>query len=374
MPVQTGKRKGQQKRLRNTRRRGRQSPSETLSNLLKPSQNDILKLLVAQTHIGRRRCHINMSRYVWKRRSDGFHIINLEKTFEKLQLAARIIVTVQNPNDVMVISSRTYGQRGAIKFATYTGAKSMVGKWTPGTFTNPQNKIYEEPRLLIVDDPATCFLPLKETSYTGVPVIAFCGVHNNTRFVDCSIPCNNRGRHSIGLMFWLLAREVLRMRGEISRSEEWNVPVDLFFYRDANKVAASQEKSKKLEQEQQQGGGQYIQTQQSGTYGQASQQQGTYVTSDNARYDMGGTGGDQALDQDRFDAYGGGQDYDQPPEDGLGDWGQQVNYDQQGGFDNFNQQQQQPPPAQPQQQYYPPQQQGQYDDSGNYGGAQLQDW
>jgi len=362
MPVQTGKRKAGKKKLRNSRRRGRQSPTEALTNILKPSQNDILKLLVAQTHIGRRRCNVNMSRYVWKRRADGFHIINLEKTFEKLQLAARIIVTVQNPNDVMVISSRTYGQRGAIKFATYTGAKSMVGKWTPGTFTNPQNKIYEEPRLLIVDDPATCFLALKETSYCGVPVIAFCGVHNNTRFVDCSIPCNNRGRHSIGLMFWLLAREVLRMKGEITRSEEWQVPVDLFFYRDANKVAASQEKSKKLEQEQQQA---YLQSQ----GGYVQQAQGGYGTGDTG-YDRTVVPPEQGLDQDHYDAYGGGQDFDQPPEDGLADWGQ-GNYDQ-GAYE-------QPPPQQQQQQYFQQQGQGQgqgqqFDDSANYGGAQLQEW
>jgi len=356
MPV-TGKRKGG-KKLRNSRRRGRQAPTEALSNLLKPSQNDILKLLVAQTHIGRRRCNVNMSRYVWKRRADGFHIINLEKTFEKLQLAARIIVTVQNPNDVMVISSRTYGQRGAIKFATYTGAKSMVGKWTPGTFTNPQNKIYEEPRLLIVDDPATCFLALKETSYVGIPVIGFCGVHNNTRFVDCSIPCNNRGRHSIGLMFWLLAREVLRMRGEITRAEEWAVSVDLFFYRDANKVAASQEKSKKLEQEQAQQQQQaYIQSQQQGGYGA---QQG---------FEASGVV-EQGLDQEQYDAFGGAQDYDQPPQDDLADWGQQQALEQSGALD-YNQQ-----PAQPQQYFQQQQQQGQgqFDESGNYGGGGLQEW
>lgn len=342
---QTGKqgKRGKGKKLNSSRRRGRQAPAEALSNILKPSQNDILKLLAAQTHIGRRRCNVNMNRYVWKRRSDGFHIINLEKTIEKLQLAARIIVTVQNPNDVMVISSRTYGQRGAIKFATYTGARSMVGKWTPGTFTNPQNKIYEEPRLLIVDDPATCFLALKETSYVGIPVIAFCGVHNNARFVDCCIPCNNRGRHSIGLMFWLLAREVLRMRGDISRTEEWNVSVDLFFYRDANKVQASQDKAKRQEQEAQQqqqalAASAHHQQQQ---HGQQHQQQ----FQDTGMYDTGmATDDQQVMDQDQYNAYGAGQDYDQPPPDDLADWGQQGGYDQ-------SQQQQQHGYHQPQQGY-----------------------
>jgi len=294
-----------------------------------------------------------MCRYIWKRRTDGLHTINLEKTLEKLQLAARIIVTVQNPNDVMVISSRTYGQRGAIKFATYTGAKSMVGKWTPGTFTNPQNKIYEEPRLLIVDDPATCFLALKETSYVGIPVISFCGVHNNARFVDCCIPCNNRGRHSIGLMFWLLAREVLRMRGDISRTEEWNVSVDLFFYRDANKVAASQEKSKKQEQE----AIQQSLHQGAPIRGALSARYGDNVAIDDHK-DVSNIAYDQSLDQNA-PIVGQDLDYDQPPQDDLADWGRQGYDAQQQGDYQSNQP------------YYGQQQQG---DQSNFGYVQHQHW
>jgi len=138
-----------------------------------------------------------------------------------------------------------------------------------------------------------------------------------------------------------------------------------FFYRDANKVAASQEKSKKLEQDQQQQSS-YLQQ---GGYSQ--QFQGGYVTSDNAGFNLGVTDA-QNVNPERYDALGA-QDYDQPPEDGLADWGQQ---DQSGAFD-YNQQQQQPPPPQAQQYYQQPpqqqQQQQQYDDSGNYG-AQLQEW
>jgi len=212
-------------------------------------------MLAAQVHIGPARAHCNMQRYVFKRRKDGLHVINLDKTWHKMVLAARILAAVQNPADIMVMSTRTYGQRGAIKFAHYTGATPMVGKWIPGTFCNPQNKAYAEPRLLLVDDPATCFAALRETSYVGMPVVALCGVNNNTRFVDCAIPCNNRGKLSLGLMFWLLGREMLRIKKEIPRNKPWDAaPVDLFFYRDPDKIKKAQEEKAKKQEQQEYGG------------------------------------------------------------------------------------------------------------------------
>jgi small subunit ribosomal protein SAe len=204
-----------------------------------PSEEDIKQMIAGKVHIGKKLTHVNINRYVWKkRRADGLMVINLQKTWYKLQLAARIIAAVKNPEDVMVMSARQFGQRGAIKFAHYTGATAHVQKWVPGTFCNPQNKAFCEPRLVIVDDPMTCFGALRETSYMGIPVIAFCNTDNNLRFVDCAIPSNNRGCLSLGLMFWMLAREVVRIRDKtISHDRKWDAaPVDLFFYRDPDRI------------------------------------------------------------------------------------------------------------------------------------------
>jgi len=217
---------------------------------LNPKDEDIQKLLACQAHIGAKNLEPSMERYIWKRRSDGVFLINLQKTWEKLVLAARIIATIENPADVCVISARPYGQRAVLKFAKYIGAQAIAGRFTPGTFTNQIQEKFMEPRLLILTDPRTDHQPIKESSYVNIPTIAFCHTDSPTRFVDVVIPCNNKGKHSIGLMWWLLAREVLYLKKVINRGSPWDVVVDLFFYRDPTE----EEKEEAAEEFGQRGG------------------------------------------------------------------------------------------------------------------------
>jgi len=200
-------------------------------------EEDLTKILVAMAHLGSQNLDFQMEQYIFKRKNNGVCLFNIRKMWDKIVLAARAIAAVENPADVCVISARQIGQRAVLKYARYTGATPIAGRFTPGSFTNQIQQAFKEPRLIIVTDPVADHQPIKEASYVNIPVIAFVTSDNPLRFIDIAIPCNNRGTASIGLMLWFLAREVLRIRGSLVRSETWDVMPDLFFYRDQEEAA-----------------------------------------------------------------------------------------------------------------------------------------
>eukprot|EP00732_Lithocolla_globosa_P006487 Lithocolla_globosa_v1_NODE_7574_length_929_cov_124.502288.p1 type:complete len:278 gc:universal NODE_7574_length_929_cov_124.502288:65-898(+) len=208
---------------------------------LSPSEEDVQMMLAAQVNLGTKNVCKVMQPYVYKRRPDGIYLMHLAKTWEKMVFAARIIAAIENPEDVVVISARPYGQRAALKFAQYTGCKAIAGRFTPGTFTNYITRAFKEPRLIIVTDPRTDHQPVMEAAYVNIPCIAICDSDSSLDYVDVAIPANNKGKHSLGLIYWLMAREVLRLRGTISRTQPWNIMVDMFFYRDPEEAEKEQE-------------------------------------------------------------------------------------------------------------------------------------
>ena len=120
---------------------------------LSQREQDIQLMLAASVHLGTKQCDFQMERYVYRRRQDGIYVINLGKTWDKLQLAARIVVAIENPQDVVVQSARPYAQRAVLKFAQYTGAKALAGRYTPGAGS------CLTPSELLLASPCACIPP-----------------------------------------------------------------------------------------------------------------------------------------------------------------------------------------------------------------------
>ncbi|MBW02369.1 40S ribosomal protein SA, partial [Eschrichtius robustus] len=139
-------------------------------------------------------------------------------------------------SDVSVVSSRNTGQQAVLKFAAATRATPIAGHFTPGTFTNHIQATFREPRLLVVTDPRADLQPLTGACYINLPPVALCNTDSPLCYVDIAVPCNNKGAHSVGLMWWMLAREVLHMRGTMSCEHPWEVMPDLCFYRDPEEI------------------------------------------------------------------------------------------------------------------------------------------
>ncbi|CAO3627601.1 unnamed protein product [Mucor fragilis] len=216
--------------------------------VLNPTEEDIQLLLAAQVHIGTKNANTRMAPYIHKRRADGINLINIGKTWEKLIFASRVIASIENPQDIVVVSARPYGHRAALKFARYIGAEAIVGRYTPGTFTNYITRSFREPRLVICTDPRSDFQAILEASYVNVPVISLADTDANLKFVDVAIPTNNKAKHAIGLIYWLLARAVLRLRGTLDYTTPWDVMVDMFFYRDPEEIEKENEEAAAAEE------------------------------------------------------------------------------------------------------------------------------
>jgi len=165
--------------------------------------------------------------YVTQASPEGLYLMDLDITLARIQTAAKFINRV-NIEDVIVCSGREYANTPIEKFCEITGATKMLGRFMPGTLTNPSLPYYIEPKLVLISDPQVDAQAITEATNAGIPVIGVSNTDNITSKIDLVIPANNRGRKSLATIYWLLAREILLEKGEIKNDAQMKYEIDDF--------------------------------------------------------------------------------------------------------------------------------------------------
>lgn len=187
----------------------------TEENFLVP--ND--EYLKAGIHIGTKFKTKHMANFIYKTRPDGLSVLNVESIDERLRLAAKLLAQYA-PEDIMIVSRRENGWKPVRKMAELMGCQFFAGRYPPGVMTNPNLKNYKEAKVLLVTDSWPDRNAIADALKVGIPVIALCDTNNQSNNIDFVVPCNNKGKKSLGLAFYLLTREIMTERGMLNKGQE----------------------------------------------------------------------------------------------------------------------------------------------------------
>ena len=168
-----------------------------------------------------------MKQFIEKASPEGLYMLNIDMTLDKINTSAKFINRIGAEN-IIVCSGRQYAGIPIEKFCEMTGAKQLLGRFMPGTLTNPSLPYYVEPKLILISDPEVDVQALIEATNAGIPIIGIANTDNVTSKLDVIIPANNRGRKSLATIYWLLVRQILIEKGELKENESMKYEIDDF--------------------------------------------------------------------------------------------------------------------------------------------------
>jgi len=186
------------------------------------------KYLAAGIHIGTKFKTKDMEAFIYKINPNGLAILNVQKIDERLRIAAKFLARYE-PQDILVVCRRENGWKAVKKFAELTGVRFFAGRYPAGIITNTNLENYFEPKIILVVDPWPDKNAVSDAIKTGIPIIALCDSNNTTNNIDFIVPCNNKGSKSLGLIFWILANQYLKERGNLPKNKDLETPVTEFY-------------------------------------------------------------------------------------------------------------------------------------------------
>ncbi len=178
-------------------------------------------------HIGTKFKTEYMKNFIYKVRPDGLSVLNVQKINDRLAVASKFIAQYE-PEDIIVVGRRENSWKAIKAFSKATGVNVMAGRYMPGTLTNSALETFREAKLIILTDPWVDKNILLDAVAVGIPIVALCDTNNESNYLDLVVPCNNKGKKSLGLIFFILAKEYLKIRKLIKSDEEFKYKLDDF--------------------------------------------------------------------------------------------------------------------------------------------------
>jgi small subunit ribosomal protein S2 len=188
---------------------------------------DLDNYLKVGLHIGTKFKSRHMEPFIYKIRPDGLAVLNVKKIDSRIEIAAKFLSQF-DPKDILVVCRRENGWNGVKLFKKLTNINVIAGRYRPGLLTNPQLEDFTQAKVLLVADPWPDKNAVKDAMVMGIPVLACCDTNNEVNNVDLVIPCNNKGKRSLGLFFYLLAKEYLKNRGTVKDEADLSIPLEEF--------------------------------------------------------------------------------------------------------------------------------------------------
>ncbi len=184
-------------------------------------------LLSAGIHIGTRMKTLDMEPFIYRVRPDGLFVLDVKKTDDRIRTVAKFLSRYEK-GKVAIAATRLYAHEPVKMFCKYTGATPLIGRFIPGQLSNPQYQNRVDPEVIVVCDPRADAQAVKEASTVGIPIVALCSTDNEFAGVDIVVPTNNKGRRALAVIFWLLARQVLRERGDLPADKDPSFTIEDF--------------------------------------------------------------------------------------------------------------------------------------------------
>jgi small subunit ribosomal protein S2 len=187
--------------------------------------NDVY--LKSGIHIGTKFRTKAMEKFIYKTRPDGLSVLNLQKVDERLRIAGKFLSDYE-PEDILIICRRENGWEAVKKFNAVTGIDVFAKRYPPGILTNIELETFIEKKVILIVDEWADRNAIKDAIRMGIAVIALCDTNNHANNIDLIIPCNNKGHKSLGLVFYVLAKEYMINKGKIKKEDEMPLKITDF--------------------------------------------------------------------------------------------------------------------------------------------------